>query len=31
LTLESKDSEYLRKALERLLAMLPEHSVHQTL
>jgi FAD synthetase len=31
LTLESKDDEYLRIALERLLAMLPAHSVHQTL
>jgi FAD synthetase len=31
LTLESKDEEYLRTALERLLALLPRDSVHQTL
>jgi molybdenum cofactor synthesis domain-containing protein len=30
-TLESKDDAYLQMALERLLAMLPEDSVHQTL
>jgi molybdenum cofactor synthesis domain-containing protein len=30
-TLESKDDEYLRMALERLLAMLPEDSIFQTL
>jgi FAD synthetase len=31
LTLESKDEAYLHTALERLLAMLPGNSVHQTL
>jgi FAD synthetase len=31
LTLESKDEEYLRTALERLIALLPADSVHQML
>jgi molybdenum cofactor synthesis domain-containing protein len=31
LTLESKDEQYLRTALERLLALLPPESIHQTL
>jgi molybdenum cofactor synthesis domain-containing protein len=31
LTLESKDATYLQSALERLLSLLPQESVHQTL